>query len=237
MHWDKLARVGLTAALLVAAHGIAGAQAIDPCKSYSEFVAVGPSPLQGPCYFACPAGDSDTFLDSGTLPGPGAGDGWYIRIRVREADGTPVPNVPATDIWIVDCDPVDDLVLCAGAASSNADSLTNAQGYTTMSVTTLAAGGCAEGLAVVVDGTALLDSVTNCANVICHDIDVRSADINGDLCVDLADLSIFAQSFPPQFYDPCCDFECNGVVNLADLGRIARHFGPPGHECSSPGCP
>lgn len=233
----KLAVLSLVAVSLLAVHGIASAGIIDPCKSYCELLNEGPSAPQGCCYFACPLGDTDTFIDSGPTPGPATGEGWYIRICVFEEDCTPIAAVPVADFWVIDCDPIDDLALCAGGASSNADSLTNENGYTTMSVTTLAAGGCVEGLAVVVQGFVLLDSVGGCADVICHDIDVRSPDINGDLCVDLVDLAIFATSYPPQAYDACCDFECDGDVDIVDLARFAFHFGPPGHECSPPGCP
>lgn len=231
----KLAVLSLVAVSLLALHGIASAGIIDPCKSYCELLNAGPSGGTC-CYFACPQGDTDTFIDSGPSPGPATGEGWYIRICVFEEDMTPVPDIPIADFWVVDCDPIDDMVLCAGSASSNADSLTNAQGYTTMSLTTLAAGGCVEGLAVVVQGFVLLDTMT-CTMAICHDVEVRSCDINGDLCVDLVDLAIFATGFPPQPYDPCVDFECNGIVDLVDLARFAFHFGPPGHECLPPGCP
>ena len=230
----KLAVLSLVAVSLLAFNGIASAGIIDPCKSYCELLNTGPSGGTC-CYFACPQGDTDTFIDSGPAPGPATGQGWYIRVCVFEEDDTPIPNVPVADLWVIDCDPLADLALCAGQASSNSDSLTNEFGYTTMSNTTLAAGGCVDGLAVVVQGFVLLDTMT-CTVVICHTVVVRSPDINGDLCVDIVDLALFAQSFPPQAFDACCDFECNGIVDLVDLARFAFHFGPPGHECSPPGC-
>ena len=231
----KLAVLGLLAVSLLAFHGIASAGIVDPCKSYCEVLNAGPSGGQC-CLFVCPAGDTGAFVNQG----PG-GDGWWIRICVFEADCTPAPDVPPSDFWLVDCDPLADLVLCAGSASSAADSLTNALGYTTMAQSVLSAGGCVEGLAVVVNGFVLLDTLT-CTVPICHPISVRSPDIDGsggnsDLCVNLVDLAAFAASYPPQAFDTCCDFNCNGIVQLNDLSDFAFHFGPPGHRCSPPGCP
>ena len=231
----KLAVLGFVAVSLLAFNGIATAGIVDPCMSYSEVLNAGPSGGTC-CLFVCPAGDTDSFINQG----PG-GDGWWIRICVLEADGTPTPDVPTSDFWLVDCDPLADLVLCAGSASVAADSITNAQGYTTMAQSVLAGGGCLEGLSVVVRGFVLLDTTT-CSTPICHDISVRSPDIDGsggtsDLCVNLVDLAAFSSSYPPQPYDTCCDFDCSGAVLLNDLADFAFHFGPPGHECSPPGCP
>lgn len=229
----KLAVFGLVAAALLVLNGIAFAGIIDPCKSYCEVLNAGPSGGTC-CLLVCPQGDTDPFCDQG--PGPGPGTGWYIRICVFEADGTPIPNIPPADFWLIDCDPLGDITLCAGSASVAADSLTNENGYTTMCNSVMAAGGCADGLATVVQGFVLLDTTT-CTTPICKDIEVRSPDIDGSLCIDIVDLSLFAASFPPQAYDKCCDYNCDGIVDIVDLSLFAFHFGPPGHRCSPPGCP
>lgn len=229
---SRLAVFGLVAVLLLAFHGMASAGIVDPCKSYCELQAADGGPPSPPCcLFVCPQGDTPAFCNQ-----PSTGNGWRIRVCVFEADGTPVPAVPAADFWLIDCDPLADIALCAGSASTAADSVTNANGYTTLCGSVLAGGGCVDGLATVVQGFVLLDTLT-CTTPICKPINVRSPDISGDLCVDLIDLAVFAGSYPPQAYDACCDFDCNGIVDVVDLAQFAFHFGPPGHECSPPGCP
>lgn len=187
----------------------------DVCANRIQLnAAITPCPL-----FVCPKGDTDSF----------AGQGWSIDIWVKSF-GVPIPNVPATDFWLFDCDPTSDASLCGGAASSNADHDTDANGKTTMSLSTLIGGGCADGMAVVVQGFVILDSTT-CATPQCLPIWLRSPDVDGSLEVDLVDLSIFAASFPPQPYDRCCDFDIDGTVNLQDLSRFAFHFIAAGHVC------
>ena len=230
----KLTVLGFVSVTLFVFSGTAAAGIINPCTSYAEVLNTGPSGGTC-CLFVCPQGDTDPFIDQG----PG-GDGWYIRVCVIEADGSGVSNMPPSDFWLIDCDPLADMMLCAGSASANADSLTDANGCTTMSQSVLSAGGCVDGLAVVVAGFVILDSL--CLTVTCLPINVRSPDIDGpggnpSLCVNLVDLAAFSVSYPPQPYDKCCDFDCNGSVLLNDLSRFAFHFGPPGHNCPPPGCP
>lgn len=214
----KLAVLCLVAISLLVVNGTASAGLIDACVSYwSLEAAVTPCPL-----FVCPQGDTGSFLDQG----------WWLWICVLDINGAPVPNVPATDFWLIDCDPIGDAFLCNGSASSAADSLTNAAGMTTMSNGTVAAGGCADGMALVVQGFVIEDSLTNCTTEFCCPIFLRSPDLSGDLIVNLVDLSIFAAAFPPQPFDTCADFNIDGLVNLVDLSNFAFHFGPPGHVCN-----
>ena len=214
----KLAVLALVAiCCIVMVNGTANAGIIDPCVSYWELHAtVVPCPL-----FVSPAGGTDSFLDQG----------WWIWICVLDQNGLPVPDVPASDFWLIDCDPLLDAVLCAGSASSNADSNSNSAGMTTMSLGTLTGGGCADGMALVIQGFVVLDSLTNCLTDFCCPINLRSPDLDGSLLVDLVDLSAFAASYPPQPLDPCCDFDLNGVVNIQDLSKFAFQYGPPGDEC------
>jgi len=170
--------------------------------------------------FVCPEGDTESFIEQG----------WWIRIEIVNGFG-PVPGIDATSFWLVEvCDPARDASLCGGRTSSNADSATNANGMTTMSLTTLSGGGCADGMAVAVDGIVLLDTLS-CSVYQCLPIHVRSPDIDGNLIVNLVDLSIFSASYPPQPYSSCCDFDIDGVISLEDLSKFAAHFGPPGHQC------
>jgi hypothetical protein len=103
-----------------------------------------------------------------------------------------------------------------------------------MSLTSIAAGngagGCGDFLSPVCQGY-ILQTPGGCANV-CKNIRVRSADLTGDLLVDVSDLAQFAFWFPPNPYNKCGDFDCNTAVDLSDLARFAFHFGPPGHKCT-----
>lgn len=179
------------------------------------------SPTTPVALLSCPGGDAPSFLDQG----------WWIKLWIRDINGIGISGIPATDFWLVDCDPSGDVVLCGGRASSNADSATNADGRTTMSLTGLLGGGCADGMQVLAQGVAIEDSLTNCTSVVCRPISLRSPDIDGNFEVNLIDLTLFAESYPPYPYDRCCDFDIDGVVNLRDLVTFALHFGPPGHIC------
>jgi hypothetical protein len=196
--------------------GIASAGIIDPCNS--------PVVYNGPlnaCYFACPQGDTDSFAQQGHT----------FAFTVNDLFGAPIPDIPGSDFWLINCDPLANLTLCAGSASSAADSATNSAGKTTMNDGTLNAGGCSDGLSPVVQGFVLEDPLASCTPY-CYLIQVRSPDLDGSLLVNLVDLAIFSSCFPPQPYDKCCDFDCNFTVNLQDLARFAFHFGPPGHKCN-----
>lgn len=203
----------ITVAVVVAAFaGKAGADIVDPCKSEAQLNA-GATPV---ALYACPQGDTPSF----------ASQGWSIDIVVRDRGDNPVPAIPAADFWLVDCNPVNDIALCGGAASTNADGPTDAAGMTSMSSATFAGGGCANRIAVVVQGL-----IIGCEAPACLDVSVRTPDLNGDLTVGLVDLSLMAAAYPPQPYGECADFDLNGIVNLQDLAHFSLHFGPPGHVC------
>jgi hypothetical protein len=210
-----MSKVVLFAASLLLVAGIASAGIVEPCESEAVFNGTEPA-----CYFACPLGDTQSFLNQGFS--------WSFTI----VDGTlaPIADIPGTDFWVIDCDPAVDLFLCAGSASSAADSSTNSAGKTTMGNGSLTAGGCAFGLSPVVQGVVLEDPNDQC-NPYCFDVQVTSPDITGDGDVQINDLSAFAFAYPPNAYDTCSDFNCDGFVNLADLAAFAFHYGPPGHKC------
>ncbi|UCH84505.1 MAG: hypothetical protein JSW50_02090 [Candidatus Latescibacterota bacterium] len=193
-------------------YGTSSAGIIDPCKSKCEFYpSVSPTVL-----FVCPQGDTPSFSDQG----------WWLSLEIVDFNSNPIADIPAADFWLIDCDPALDLVLCAGSASSSADASTNNQGLTTMSAGTMRAGGCADGLSVVVQGFVLEDESSNC-DIYCYPIHVRSPDFDGNLTVDLVDLSLFAQHFPTP-YDDCYDLDINGHINLVDVSMFAQHYF---HEC------
>jgi hypothetical protein len=164
------------------------------------------------CYTVCPAGDANSLAAIGAT----------ITVTVKDAAGTPIAGIPATDFWVIGCS--DNLILVAGSGSINADGPTDANGRTTISGS-LMAGGCdITGLSVVVQGVVLWDAA--CQQRLCLPIETASPDNSGDGVVDLIDLSIFAAGYtsPPQPYNPCLDFACGSVVDLIDFSIFAQHY-------------
>jgi hypothetical protein len=142
-------------------------------------------------------------------------------MTVRDCIGLPVAGVPATDIWLIGCN--DLLVLCGGSGAINASGPTDANGQTTIT-DTFAAGGCDSGVRVVVQGRLLVHP--GCDEP-CLPIQVRSADVNGNLAVNLADFASFGAGYtsPPKVYNECIDFASPfGVVTLSDLATFGTHF-------------
>jgi hypothetical protein len=215
-----MSKVVFFAASLLLVAGVAFAGIINPCGSPVVMNGTG-TPF---CYFACPQGDTGTIQTAG----------FKLAFTINDGSGNPIPAVSGVDFWLVDCDATKDMALCAGSASSNADSSTNSAGKTTMSLTTLAVGGCVTGLSPVVQGIVLQQPGTVPCNtpVYCYLVKVRSCDLNGDLLMNSQDVGIFSTKYPPTgTYDTCSDFDCNLVINSQDLARFAFHYGPPQHKC------
>jgi len=217
-----MSKVVFFAASLLLVAGVAFAGIINPCGSPVVATIVGT-----PCYFACPQGDTGTIVSAG----------FQFAFTINDAAGVPIQYVSAVDFWLIDCDATKDMSLCAGSASSNADSSTNSLGKTTMSQTTLAVGGCVTGLSPVVQGVVLQQPGTiPCGTpVYCYTVKVRSCDLNGDLLMNSQDVGIFANAYPAPggggVFNTCSDFDCNGIINSQDLARLAGHYGPPQHKC------
>jgi len=126
------------------------------------------------------------------------------------------------------------MVLCSpGSLSSNALFDTDAIGSTRFNGP-ISAGGCADGLSVVVQGIIIADPATGCSSDLCLPYTMRSPDIDGDLVVNIVDISIFASAWPPGPYATCSDFDGDGVIGLVDLSIVAQHFG---HDCVIAPCP
>jgi len=225
-----MSKVVFLAASLLLVAGIAFAGIINPCGSPVTATLTGATQ----CYFACPKGDTQTIQAAG----------FWFSFTINDAAGAPIPAISGVDFWLIDCDAVKDMFLCAGSASSNADSSTSSspsllyRGKTSMSVTTLAVGGCVQGLSPVVQGVVLQQPGTiPCSTpVYCFNtIKVRSCDLNGDLLLNGSDVGIFANAYPAPggggVYNTCADFDCSGAINSQDLARFAGHYGPPQHKC------
>lgn len=158
----------------------------------------------GGVLLACPNGDGPTLEDIGSI----------ISITVRSKcpewpEPRPIPGIPATDFWLWS----DGMVLCGGSASSNADGPTDANGQTTMSGP-VASGGSALAIHVIAMGILLGELPT---------LSIVSPDIDGNLQVDVTDLSMFALSYTG-VYDPRADMDGNGLLDLLDLSLFAAHW-------------
>ncbi len=212
--------LSMAAALLLVA-GVAFGGIIDPCNSTATCGGGGgaASPASVGCVLVCPAGDGDQI--SAKVAG-GA-----IFVTVRDGSSIGIPGIPATDFWLVDCDPLLDMVLCGGSSSSSATAATDENGETTMEGD-IAAGGCADGLSVVVQGFIIEEGTPPDCTPVCLDIDIRSPDMNGDLAVNLLDFALFGGAYPPNAYSKCADFNCDLAVNLQDFSAFGLHYN---HDC------
>ncbi len=181
------------------------------------------TPLIDPCFssassaagfiLACPAGDGETLAEKGL----------DISVTCRDGANVPIQNIPAADFWLIGCN--NNLVLCGGSVSSNADHLTDVNGHTTISGTIAASG--FDQVMVVVQAM-----VIGCPST-CLPIGVTSPDQNGDLVVDVADLALFATGYPPNPYRPESDLDGSGEVDLLDVNLMYQHFYYPSakHTC------
>ena len=187
---------------------VARAQFPDYCNS----TATGPAGI----LFACSAGDGDALAASGLT----------ITVTVHDFLDVPIEGIPATDIWLISCGNV--LALCGGPAAINASGPTDAHGQTTITAA-FAAGYCDNsGVRAVVQGIVI--GAGACGQP-CIPLRVRSADISGDLLVNLIDFAVFAAGYPapPNPYNACIDFASPyGIISLSDFAKYAVHHG---HAC------
>jgi hypothetical protein len=177
---------------------------VDPCSSTAASA--------GGCWLICPQGDGDALSTIGAT----------ISITVKDATGAAIAGIPASDFWVIGWN--DNLALCGGSGSINADAASDANGDATISGS-LAAGGCDTGVQVVVQGTVIADPA-DWANPLCLSIVAVSPDYNKDLLVDIIDFSIFGPAFPspPNAYDPCLDYDCNGIIDIIDFSIFGQHY-------------
>jgi hypothetical protein len=188
-------------------------QAQDPCESDASG---SPGAI-----FACPGGDGDALLSNGLT----------ITVIARNRFGVPIPDVPATDIWLVGCNNL--LSLCGGSAAINASGPTDQDGMTTITGD-IAAGGCElGGVRAVISGIAI--GAGGCGDP-CVPVRVKSPDIvpdGGNLVVDLADFAMFGTGYqsPPKAYQECLDYKAPfGEVKLNDFAHWGSHSLPE-HDC------
>jgi hypothetical protein len=142
----------------------------------------------------------------------GSGD-MTIRVEMVCPSG-PCILLPFQDIYI-EGPAESNLAFCSLGNASSA--YTNGQGLTAFT-TALRGGGWAEGgVQVFFAGYSLPGSPL-------EDFRINSPDISGDLVVDLVDVGTFAQDFSSGYHFRS-DFVADGVLNLADVGRLAVALG------------
>jgi hypothetical protein len=125
----------------------------------------------------------------------------------------PLPNYPAEDLWLETSG--GGLVACTDGTI--ADGPTDAFGHTQWQQP-MAAGGCSIGetVNVMVAGQSLTQAGMQ--------LEFVSADLTGDLLVNLADLSTFTAAYV-NTYSACADMFFDGVMNLSDLSLFANSYG------------
>jgi hypothetical protein len=208
---------------------------VDPCKHVVT--------ANAGVVLACPLGDGDPLTSAV------GGTNCQITLTVKDNTNTPIPGVPAVDLWLVGCN--DGLLLCGNSSGSNADAATNALGQTTFSNEPVS-GGCDAGLFVVVQGLIVQNPQT--CQPLCVPIAVRSPDYKSagapgpapcggdtrcpDSKVTNADFSWFVTHYPTTgnpgaAYLACADYAAplGAPIGLADFSKFSVHFAGAGHKC------
>jgi hypothetical protein len=165
----------------------------------------------GGVLFSRPDGNGYTF-DQAHL-GNGTVIDATITLTLVNYLGNPLPGYAAEDLWLE----TSGGSLAFPAGGTIADAATNASGQTQW-FNPLSAGGCTIGETVVV---LVAGQPLNQAGMA---LEFVSPDINGDLTVNLADLSTFASGYTSA-YIACADIFYDGVINLSDLSLFSQAYG------------
>lgn len=141
--------------------------------------------------------------------GPTLGSvGLTVSVNVRDSNNDPIVGYPFQDMWVDDIGN-GSIALCQGG--SVADGNTDANGDATISGAIAGGGQTQSGMQVYLAGVALAGAALQ--------IDANSADITGDLVVNLADIGEFGIDFNGA-YNFRSDFIPDGTINLADVGEL-----------------
>ncbi len=136
-----------------------------------------------------------------------------ITLYLRDGAGVPIVNFPFEDLWLESMD--GGLVICIGG--STADNHTDSQGVTQW-VAPMFAGGFSQGpVLVLINGSALGSNPG-------LPLRFNSPDVNGDLLVNLQDISILAVDYFTN-YNFRCDLNGDSWLNLQDISIFAQHIG------------
>ena len=195
--------------LLIAA--VAAAQGWNEYSVATTAAPVGVTPV----LYNLPNGAGAMFTQA--LRSTGATVDATITLTVLDAGLSPVPNVPATEMWLEKeiVTGTGTFVACVGGTL--ADGPTNGAGVTRWVQPLHAGGWSTSRTLVVISGSPL---VTNTGLVLRH----NSADLNGDGVVNLSDVPLFAGDFSGSYHFRS-DLQYDGVVNLSDIPRLAAGMG------------
>jgi hypothetical protein len=181
-----------------------------PSLSLSTAVPADTNPVS---VYSNPDGSGDGFNDC-YLFGGGKTDA-TITLTLVDGTGAPINLYPSEDLWLESAS--GGLQICAGGTA--ADFSTDALGQTVWA-NPIQGGGYvnepAEGCIVMVNGSALTQPAMS--------IYFNSADINGDLTVNVSDVSIFAAAYFSA-YAYSCDYVWDGSLIVNDVSRLAPAFG------------
>lgn len=154
------------------------------------------------CLQVVPNGTGDTLSSKGLT----------VTVTVRDGNGDPIAAYPFQDVGLADNAGGADITLCTSGWLSSAN--TNAAGVTTITGVGFAGGSTQGGMRATVAGVRIISGPA-------LDIDVVSPDMNGDLQVQILDLSAVPTGFAARFlngvYDFQSDYTCDGTENLLDV--------------------
>jgi hypothetical protein len=179
----------------------------DPAKCVAT---IDPSAV-GASVFNLPNGTGAAFTEARALGG--ALVDATITLTVNDAFDDPIFAYSFEDMWLQS--EFGGLKYCP--AGTQPDGSTDINGQTTWT-TALDAGGftaSGEGIVVMIGGQALTATLS---------LRFNSADISGDLQVNLTDVSLFSGVLNGA-YDYRADFDHNGLVNLTDISYLASGLG------------
>jgi len=204
------------AVLLLMLAGTASLMAADtPVLPYVEYTIA----TEGPFSLLCnPDGSGRPMTEAFNSVGqPVDGTITMILYDATPPWGNPVPLFPKEDIWLTDI--TGSLALCP--AGSIPDENTDINGMTSWTGALYVGGHVEPGegnqLAIMVNGW-----IPDGAYL--PDFRINSADLNGDLVVNLTDVAHFSMGyFGPYEYKR--DLHWDEVVNLSDIAELARAFG------------
>lgn len=137
-----------------------------------------------------------------------------ITLLVLNGNYDPIANLPYEDMWLQSEN--GGLIRCMGGTYP--DSNTDVNGETIFSGPFLAGGSNAdpEKILVMIVGEPLVQYPLS--------LFINSPDVNGDLTVNLSDISAMSQVLNGD-YDWRCDFNNDGAVNLSDIVVFATCLG------------
>lgn len=188
--------------------GIAGA-GVDPLTNvWAEMLYDGPG---SPALYNLPDGGGRALTEA-RLPDGTPVDATIVLHMLSESMD-PVVGFPAEDVWLFDVD--GGVVPCL--SGTIADAPTDAAGDATWT-RPLRAGGSSAGLTLISVGGSTIYNTAGFA------LRHNSADINGDLQVNLADVGIFATDYTAA-YSFRSDFSADGMINLTDVSYLAAALG------------